>query len=421
MDPTLQTGFGYQPYIQNFNVFGADAPPVPGFAPAAPFEITPGQGNVPQGVLPQDPDSQRFYASPFSNQKPGKYHDQINKLLEAEIRRRSQPQRGNFGLGLLAYASPGGARMAAMIQANRARQEGRNMSLVEAMTNYDKYNAPETPKIVTGPDGRIYWQNSSGLYDSGITPRPPGGAAEVQYYRTHPEDWEFQKKILEIENPKMPPQFGTPPSGYGYAQDENGDWYLKQLPVQKSAEEAAKEAEKDVQKAYKAAEGADWMMNNISDIYDKLDSGWLPDVGTGSGTLAQWASGSDAARIRTYVSNMTAPQVLKALTDLKEASANGSTGFGALQEKELEQLINELGSISEKRLELMHKDDFRKIVGNIERHWKNTLNAAYEHLSDEDLAKYGLPAREEGSFDPGTGGVVPTDGEEWLRRHPNAR
>ncbi len=88
------------------------------------------------------------------------------------------------------------------------------------------------------------------------------------------------------------------------------------------------------------------MMDAIKGIRDAQKSAYLPTTGTGSDIVANAYSETGAAAIRGHVATLKSGIALNAMTRLKEASKQGATGFGNMNEQELQLLLNDIGSLN---------------------------------------------------------------------------
>jgi hypothetical protein len=154
---------------------------------------------------------------------------------------------------------------------------------------------------------------------------------------------------------------------------------VEQVPKTPEAERAAVEG---------ALSKADAMLTSLSGINKILDDPdrVLPVTGTVS-TAYGWISGTGAGRVRSYVKNLQSGVALKAMIRLKNASATGSTGFGQMNAKELQLLIDDLG-----RLETDSTDEviFRQTINRIEASYIRVIADIQANVTPENIRKYGF-------------------------------
>ena len=155
--------------------------------------------------------------------------------------------------------------------------------------------------------------------------------------------------------------------------------------IAQRASEADDMARRDVQ-TIADSQKSETLIDATQSVLDIMDKADLPVTGTLSRPFALY-SGTDAGRVRSYVSALRSGVALGAMQRLKEASATGATGFGALSEKELEILISDIGSLDPDTTE---PDIFRKTVERIQDNARRTAESIRKNVSPERIEELGL-------------------------------
>lgn len=133
-------------------------------------------------------------------------------------------------------------------------------------------------------------------------------------------------------------------------------------------------------------EKAGTTLNTTRSVLDLLDNSDQPTTGTLSRPFAMY-SGSPAGKIRSYVSTLQSGVALGAMKSLKEASSTGATGFGALNEKELDLLISDVGALNPDTTE---PEIFRETVQRIEDRSRRVIEDIKRNVSPERIQELGL-------------------------------
>lgn len=122
-------------------------------------------------------------------------------------------------------------------------------------------------------------------------------------------------------------------------------------------------------------------------VLDELDNaGGAFTTGTFSRPAAI-LSNTPAGRIRSYVGTLQSGVALGAMQRLKEASATGATGFGALNGRELDLLINDIGALDPDTTE---PDIFRSTIERIDERARKVVADIQRNVSPERIAELGL-------------------------------
>lgn len=182
-------------------------------------------------------------------------------------------------------------------------------------------------------------------------------------------------------------QMGTIPPGYKATYDDNGN-VTRLDPIEggpAAAEATAAGAAADASIGNQA-DKAETMLSATAKIRDEIKNSTVPATGTLSQPFAMY-SGSAAGRVRSYVSALQSGVALQAMMKLKEASATGATGFGALSERELSVLISQIGALDPDNTE---PDIFLETLDRIESQWKRTLANVKRTVPPEKLRELGI-------------------------------
>lgn len=329
-DPLSQQ-MGYAP-VQNWQPFGMQAQPAP-----VPMQQQPAAPAGPQPLIP-----------PQYQQPKGKYDDRINAMLEQLIAQQSQGggKRGGGLLGaFMSYASPGGARAAQYMQNNRADAYNSQVNALNLMMRYNQMNQPQLPQAPVQLGDQYYWQTPQGLIPAPVPPKRTDDISEFEYGQQNPEffDRQMQLRNAGAQNINIGSKLGPVPEGHRVVEDENGGVYMEPIPGKNPVVE--KEEAAETAKLTRSAEQADTVLESIAGIKDAVKTSSLPALGTASEAVALYSE-SGAGKVRGYVEALKSTQVLDTMRMLKEASRTGATGMGATNEKEIDLMMNDLGSLN---------------------------------------------------------------------------
>jgi hypothetical protein len=122
------------------------------------------------------------------------------------------------------------------------------------------------------------------------------------------------------------------------------------------------------------------------DLMDANKDNIIPVSGTFS-RIINWNSDSDQGILKSYIENLKSPNVLGAMMSLKAASPTGSTGFGQLNIKELDILINRLGAlnVNETNVKVL-----RRSIVSINNSFDSVVNMVKKNVPEEKLKEIGL-------------------------------
>lgn len=131
---------------------------------------------------------------------------------------------------------------------------------------------------------------------------------------------------------------------------------------------------------------AEVALDAAGSVLDIMKNSDTPATGTLSRPFAMY-SGSPAGKVRSYVNTLQSGVALGAMQRLKEASSTGATGFGALNGKELDLLINDVGALDPDNTE---PEIFTKTVERIQSRAKKVAEDIAKNVSPERIQELGL-------------------------------
>lgn len=131
------------------------------------------------------------------------------------------------------------------------------------------------------------------------------------------------------------------------------------------------------------ADSMTWAVNDIKRIAEESSG---PITGTWS-RLTNWETGSPAGQVAANVATLKSGTVLGAMKKLKELSATGATGFGAMNGSELQVLIDDIGA-----LDPVNTDEriFMATIDRIGKRWDRVLADIKKNVPREKLREYGF-------------------------------
>lgn len=207
--------------------------------------------------------------------------------------------------------------------------------------------------------------------------------------------------LVEINNGNAFPGLGKLSPDYGYVLDESGRPVIDpQTGLPKSAvipgsktdmdmkaEELAKEKRADV-RTVSDAEKADATLSATANIRSILESEGLPAAGTAS-IVPGVISSTNAGRLRSYIGQLQSSVALEAMVRLKEASKTGATGFGQMNQKELQLLLDDIGALDPSKTD---PDILLETVNRIENRYKRIKEDIKINVAPEKIKELGLDA-----------------------------
>lgn len=196
------------------------------------------------------------------------------------------------------------------------------------------------------------------------------------------------------------PKLGSLSNDYGYVLDpETGEPVIDPvtglptaaaIPGSPAALEAqaaaAAAAAQEGASIASSLESAEKTLTSTTNALDLLDNSDTPVTGTLSRPLAAISS-TPAGRVRSYVGTLQSGVALGAMQRLKEASATGATGFGALSIPELQLLINDIGALDPDNTE---PDIFRQTIERIDSRARRVVADIKRNVSPERIEELGL-------------------------------
>jgi hypothetical protein len=184
-------------------------------------------------------------------------------------------------------------------------------------------------------------------------------------------------------------KYGTIPPGYMLKDGPDGE-YMVPIPGGPAAQEIEAETraaeERTVAQTQTSAGKAETMLDATGSVKKIMKEAKTPATGTNSRPFALH-SGTAAGQVRSYVGTLKSGVALGAMLRLKEASATGATGFGALSEKELALLIDDIGALDPDTTE---PEIFLKTIDRIERRYNGVVEDIRKNVSPERIRELGL-------------------------------
>lgn len=345
--------------------------------------------------------------------------------------------RGNIGGALSAIGAalmvPAHQRGSVMSNAMaNQRQEQMQMAKMKAIREQRDQEAQLKQRELEAVAG---WLSSNGAtpQEMEIAKYDPKVAMEMVKERLSPKDnrtalqknfeWArqngFEGTPLEWANKGRPINMPAPPAGYQYEYDEEGrpvravpipgspqamEYEQKQREFQ-AGQDAAKQSQKN--ELTKAAT----LKQSLDEARNLLATGTAV-TGTLSRVPAMY-SGTNAGKFRSVLKQIQSGVALDTMMRLKKASASGATGFGALSERELDILINDLGALDP---DTTDPEIIEKTLNNIQR----IIDQVTETVPPEELKKMGLYEAFYGGGEqsqPPAGGVI--DAQDYFK--PNSQ
>lgn len=158
-------------------------------------------------------------------------------------------------------------------------------------------------------------------------------------------------------------------------------------PAAIAAEQAAAEQERLAGAQTRSdADKAETTLDATGSVLDIMRDAETPATGTLSRPFALY-SGTPAGKVRSYVKTLQSGVALGAMQRLKEMSATGATGFGALSAPELDLLINDIGALDPDNTE---PEIFIKTVERIRDRSRRVAHDIAKNVSPERIQELGL-------------------------------
>ena len=171
-----------------------------------------------------------------------------------------------------------------------------------------------------------------------------------------------------------------PVSGEQLKSGKSSPIKVEQIPV--TNKQLASEINSQIRPMVEARRTGQLALDLIDSDKDRI----IPISGTVS-QIKSWLSDTDQGVLKSYVENLKSPNVLGAMMALKEASSTGSTGFGQLNIKELDILINRLGAlnVNETNVKVL-----RRSIVSINNSFDSVVNMVKKNVPEEKLKEIGL-------------------------------
>ena len=217
--------------------------------------------------------------------------------------------------------------------------------------------------------------------------KQPSMVQEYEYARANGYDGSFQDFVKFKGSSAAPKNYGTIPPGYRMVTDGEGTPSRLEVIPGGPADEAAQAASSARDsKTQSKARTARLIIGSADDILNIMAGTRMPVTGTTSIPFALY-SDSPAGKIRSLVNQLGSPIAIDALTRLKESSKTGASGFGALSEKELTLLIDQLGRLDP---DTTSPDIFRTNVLRIRDLYQRTIDGIKRDMTPEKIKELGL-------------------------------
>lgn len=279
-----------------------------------------------------------------------------------------------------------------LITPAEAAQAKAALSMVKPPTPYTdpaKINADLTAGLITPEQAtEAYGRLGGGTFRQLIDP------AERSRYGIPPNDHSMYQVGPDNKAYKVGggdtninlPAVGSIPPGWRVVYDENKNPVsMEPIPGGPAAADVTKADQAATQTTAAQAEKSDLVLNAIQKAREAAENGGPFAVGTLSKPALIY-SDSDASKVRGWVDTLKSSTALQALLELKKSSPTGASGFGALNEKELQILIDQLGSLNPDG----PQEVFMQTLDNIEQHWKNVQADIRKNLTPEQINAAGL-------------------------------
>ena len=133
--------------------------------------------------------------------------------------------------------------------------------------------------------------------------------------------------------------------------------------------------------------------NRLDDIrrLSAETNGWTTGL---MGVISKFIPASDADRWQALKDTIVSNIGLTKIMDLKAGSAQGATGLGALNEKELEMLQNHAGNLREAQTPQAIKDTLRRLERDLKRAQNRIMTQLPKELKMYNLNQRFLPDRD---------------------------
>lgn len=157
--------------------------------------------------------------------------------------------------------------------------------------------------------------------------------------------------------------------GWSWSKIEDEDRYVQRPSSGPALQEVNREINIANMAGRKQREQSQNVIGIIDDMKEKVSSG---EAGTISGLVLQFIPGTEEFSIGTDIDTLKANMGYNALQEARQASANGSSGFGQLTQRELDRLESLITSLTFG----LKKDEFISRLNEIEESFKGARDRA---------------------------------------------
>tara|TARA_B100000519_G_scaffold121881_1_gene105250 strand:+ start:14019 stop:15542 length:1524 start_codon:yes stop_codon:yes gene_type:complete len=179
-------------------------------------------------------------------------------------------------------------------------------------------------------------------------------------------------------------------AGFTIKRDSRGN-ITKVVPIEGGKVDVQKK-EKEIQRLKTASQKGNTSrvaLQSIAGIEKIMRESKLPDyflTGTASRAIS-WVSETDAGKLLSHVASLKSQVVLGTMMKLKEASKQGATGFGQLNQKELQILIDSIGALDPKNTNLQI---FKGTLNRVKHKFIHVLMGVKKYLTTEKIKELGF-------------------------------
>ena len=263
---------------------------------------------------------------------------------------------------------------------------------------------PKERRIIKGADGRNYYADTGEPVLPGMEPKATtlqqnyAAAVEQGYEGTI---FDYQRDLKRAGAPRNITEGAIPQDHRAVRDPETGRiMHYEVIPGSPTARKMAADQAKLEQDAKDAA--AQNAVKNESSLskggtviqaVDDINKIFKENEGRHhmlAGTMARipgQLSNSPAGQIASYVGTLKSAVVLDAMMRLKDASKQGSTGFGAMNAGEMQVLADQMGSLDQYNT---HPKIFLRNINRIRDRFKRTVEKIAREASIEDIRRENL-------------------------------
>lgn len=192
--------------------------------------------------------------------------------------------------------------------------------------------------------------------------RAAGLAQKEDRGTAHMQDWAEHQRILQEDGPEAAAKF------WDYIQNQKDPAYWREKALQTESGNTLPERVTNAQLQMKISRD---IINKSLRVGDTLGRIQQLSGAAGWQQMFSWVKDSDPSVLRSTVEQLKSSVVLDEMKRLKELSAQGATGFGAMSEKELGVLINSIES-----LDLNNPSTLPERLSKVLHHYRNVAEDA---------------------------------------------